>query len=53
MYLQIPYKINYDTNRFKFKELMRDILEIDVDLDKLYFKKQHDKLVRENYQSII
>jgi hypothetical protein len=53
VHLPIPYKITYDTNKFKFKELICDILEIDFDLQKLHIQKQYDKLSRENDQSTV
>jgi ectoine hydroxylase-related dioxygenase (phytanoyl-CoA dioxygenase family) len=53
MYLPVPYKISYDTKKFQFKEIIHNILEIDVDLEKLHTIKHYDKLIRENDQSTI
>lgn len=53
MYLPVPYKITYDTKKFPFKELISNIMEIDVDLEKLSTIKHYDKLVRETDQSTI
>lgn len=53
MYLPVPYKITYDTNKFQLKELVSNMLEIDYDLETLHIKKHYDKLIRENDQSTI
>jgi len=53
MYLPVPYKIIYDTKKFPFKELISNIMEINVDMEKLHTIKHYDKLIRENDQSTI
>jgi hypothetical protein len=34
MYLPIPYKITYDTKKFPFRELISNMMEINVDSGK-------------------
>jgi len=53
MYLPVPYKITYDVKKFPFKKLISNIMEIDIDLDKIHTIKHYDKLIRETDQSTI
>jgi ectoine hydroxylase-related dioxygenase (phytanoyl-CoA dioxygenase family) len=50
MYLPIPYKIQYDTQRFPFKERILSILE-EESLEDLHKANEIDRLVRETDQS--
>lgn len=52
MYLNIPYKIFYDTKKFKFKDIIKDILEVDYLYD-LHLLENYDLLKREKDQSTI
>jgi len=50
MYLPIPYKIQYDTERFPFKKVIKEILQV-ADLEKLHELENYDVLDREKDQS--
>lgn len=52
MYLPIPYKIQYNTNKFPFQEAIQNILEVS-DLSSLHKLEHYDKFVREKDQSTI
>jgi hypothetical protein len=49
MYLNLPYKIKYDTNEFPFREVIQQILGV-KDLEKIHELEKIDLLVRENDQ---
>lgn len=50
MYLPIPYKIQYDTNRFPFREVIEKILNEDS-LEKVHLKDKIELRIRETDQS--
>lgn len=52
MYLNIPYKINYDVKKYYFKEIIYSILEIE-DIDNIHKLKHYDILTRNMDQSTI
>lgn len=52
MYLPLPYKIQYNTNKYPFKEILKDILEVE-NLESLHLLKEYELLVREKDQSTI
>jgi hypothetical protein len=54
MYLNQPYKIFYDTKKYPFKEIIKEILEINesnFELSELHNIEKYDLLVREKDQS--
>lgn len=54
MYLTIPYKISYDTTKYRFRESISNMLEIfetTYSLEKLHEIENYDLLVREKDQS--
>jgi len=56
MYLQTPYKISYDTQRYPFRKIVSQILEVwegDNSLEELHKLKHYDLLNREKDQSTI
>lgn len=57
MYLQTPYKISYDTEKYPFRQIVSEMLgvwEYDIiQLEDLHTLKHYDLLVRENDQSTI
>lgn len=56
MYLEIPYKIQYDKNKYDFKSIIEKVLlenEEKVDLYELHKIKHYDKLEREGDQKTI
>jgi len=56
MYLEIPYKIQYDTKKYDFKSIIEKIMSDDnhdVDLYNLHKIKDYDVLKREEDQSTI
>lgn len=54
MYLTTPYKIQYDVNKFPFREIIREILDInEFDLEDIHLIKNYDLLKREDDQSTI
>jgi ectoine hydroxylase-related dioxygenase (phytanoyl-CoA dioxygenase family) len=56
MYLQTPYKINYDTKKYPFRQIVSEILEISEAgnlLEDLHKLEHYDLLVREKDQSTI
>jgi ectoine hydroxylase-related dioxygenase (phytanoyl-CoA dioxygenase family) len=50
MYLQLPYKIQYDTKKFQFKEIVKSMLGV-TDLYTLHSLKQYEHFSRERDQS--
>jgi ectoine hydroxylase-related dioxygenase (phytanoyl-CoA dioxygenase family) len=52
MYLKTPYKIFYDTGKFPFREIVKNIFSV-ADLEKLHTIKNYDLLEREKDQSTI
>ena len=50
MYLPIPYKIQYDTTKFPFQQIVQAMLEVD-DLYSLHNLKNYDLFSREKDQS--
>jgi ectoine hydroxylase-related dioxygenase (phytanoyl-CoA dioxygenase family) len=51
MYLNTPYKISYDTQKFPFREIVSDMLEInDTRLEDLHLLEQYELLSREQDQ---
>jgi len=51
MYLNTPYKISYDTQKFPFRKIVSDILEInDNRLEDLHLLEQYELLSREQDQ---
>lgn len=51
MYLNQPYKIFYDTKKYPFREIVKNILEIDSELTDLHKVHKYDLLIREKDQS--
>lgn len=53
MYLDIPYKIQYDTNRFDFKSIIEEVLleGEKVNLDEIHKLKEYQLLERKKDQS--
>lgn len=49
MYLPLIYKIFYDTQRYPFKELVKEVLEVE-DLEKIHLIKEYDLFTREGDQ---
>ena len=52
MYLPIPYKISYDTQKFPFRKIVSKMLECS-EIENLHKIKNYDVLVREKDQSTI
>lgn len=52
MYLNIPYKIQYDKNKFDFKKTLLDIFGVNS-LEKLHLLEHYDLLSRKKDQSTI
>jgi ectoine hydroxylase-related dioxygenase (phytanoyl-CoA dioxygenase family) len=52
MYLQTPYKIKYDTERFPFRKVIQEILEVN-DLEKIHEVENYELLSREQDQKTI
>ena len=50
MYISTPYKIVYDTNKFPFKEVVKEMLQVES-LEKLHELEHYDVLEREKDQS--
>jgi hypothetical protein len=50
MYLPTPYKISYDTEKFPFKEVVKEMMQVN-DLEKLHELEHYDVLEREKDQS--
>jgi len=50
MYIPTPYKIVYDTEKFPFKEVIKEILQVES-LEKLHELEHYDVLEREKDQS--
>ena len=50
MYLSIPYKIYYDTNKFPFKSIICDMLDVDY-LEHLHLLESYELLERKKDQS--
>jgi len=50
MYLNIPYKIYYDTNKFPFKSIVCDMLDVDY-LEHLHLLESYELLERKKDQS--
>jgi hypothetical protein len=50
MYLPTPYKIVYDTEKFPFKEVVKEMLQVDS-LERLHELEDYDVLEREKDQS--
>ena len=50
MYINTPYKIVYDTQRYPFKEIVKEILEVDS-LEKIHQLENYDLLSRDKDQS--
>jgi len=50
MYLPIPYKIQYDTKRFPFREIIQKMLSEDS-LEKIHLKEKIELRIRETDQS--
>lgn len=57
MYLQTPYKISYDTQKYPFREIVSKMLEVwegdTIPLEDLHKLEHYDLLVREKDQSTI
>lgn len=57
MYLQAPYKISYDTQKYPFREIVSKMLEVwegdTIPLEDLHKLEHYDLLVREKDQSTI
>ena len=57
MYLQTPYKISYDTQKYPFGEIVSKMLEVwegdTIPLEELHKLQHYDLLVREKDQSTI
>lgn len=54
MYLPIPYKITYDTQRFQFRNIVAKMLEVPtMDLELIHKIQNYDLLTREKDQSTI
>ena len=57
MYLNTPYKIEYDTAKYPFRRIVSEMLEIwegeTIPLEDLHILKYYELLVRENDQSTI
>lgn len=57
MYLNTPYKIDYDTKKYPFREIVSQMLEVwegnTVPLEELHTIEHYDVLVREKDQSTI
>jgi ectoine hydroxylase-related dioxygenase (phytanoyl-CoA dioxygenase family) len=57
MYLQIPYKISYDTKEYDFRRIVSEMLEVwegdTIPLENLHTLEHYDLLVREKDQSTI
>lgn len=57
MYLQTPYKISYDTQKYPFRQIVSQMLEVwdgdTIALEDLHTLKHYDLLVREKDQSTI
>jgi hypothetical protein len=52
MYLQTPYKIKYDTERFPFRKIVEEILEV-KELEKIHEVESYELLSREQDQKTI
>ena len=50
MYISTPYKIVYDTKKFPFKEVVKEMLQVES-LEKLHELEHYDVLEREKDQS--
>jgi hypothetical protein len=50
MYINTPYKIVYDTQKYPFKEIVKEILEVDS-LEKIHQLENYDLLSRDKDQS--
>jgi ectoine hydroxylase-related dioxygenase (phytanoyl-CoA dioxygenase family) len=57
MYLQTPYKISYDTQKYPFRQIVSQMLEVwdgdTIALEDLHTLEHYDLLVREKDQSTI
>jgi hypothetical protein len=57
MYLQTPYKIIYDTQKYRFRQIVSQMLEVwegnTIPLEDLHTLEHYDLLVREKDQSTI
>ena len=54
MYLSTPYKIQYDIKKFPFREIIKDMLDInEYDLEEIHLIKNYDLFKREEDQSTI
>lgn len=57
MYLQTPYKISYDTQKYPFRQIVSQMLEVSegntIPLEDLHKLEHYDLLVREKDQSTI
>jgi len=57
MYLSTPYKINYDTKKYPFRQIVSQMLEVwegnTVALEDLHTLEHYDLLIREKDQSTI
>lgn len=52
MYINTPYKIFFEKSKFKFKEIIKNILNVD-DLEKLHLLEKYNLLERKKDQSTI
>ena len=50
MYINTPYKIVYDTEKYPFKEIVKEILSVDS-LEKIHLLENYDLLSRDKDQS--
>ena len=56
MYIEKPYKITYDTEKYPFREIISKMLEIynvNIPIEYIHTLKHYDLLVRKNDQSTI
>lgn len=51
MYLNTPYKISYDTQKYPFREIISEMLEVAIRLEDLHLLGHYELLIREKDQS--
>lgn len=51
MYLNTPYKISYDTQKYPFREIISEMLEVAIRLEDLHLLEHYELLIREKDQS--
>lgn len=53
MYLPVPYKISYDTAKYPFRQIVSEMLEVNVPLEQLHTLEHYDLVTREKDQKTI